>query len=622
MKNFTLLIGIFLICSLYSFSQETKTLYPTDDAFCSNEVPDNNFNGTTLLTGVGSNSGLFVSLIRFNLSSIPSNAVIDGAELQLYVYDDEGVENGRIEELDPTISWSESTVTFNNMPYGTTDNISGVTFSLHEGQHYINVTNFVKYWRSGKTNNGFQLYVDDSSPGHLAWLRASEYSGTTYDPKLVVIYHIPCAIEVTSPGNGDILVEGKSFSISWDDNIDDDVKIELYDGGSSNRTLKSSTPSDGRYSWFVPDDAPMSENCRIKISNVSDADCYDYSDYFSIIDFTVSPDPVEVASGSGTATFNIGTTSFTSWSVSENSDWFDVSPSSGSGDQVVTITYEENTSTSSRSGNITVSSSGIDSKSISVTQTGVNSALTVSPVNQDVSSGAGSTTFTISSNISWTASDDADWLSISPTSGSNNGTLTVNFTENTSGSERTGTITISGSDVGSQSVTVTQAGSPTLSVSPSSRNVGSGTNSTTFTVTSNINWSASDDADWLTVSPASGINDGSITANFTENTTSSTRSGTITVSGSGLMVSVIVSQIATGIESNEIAAICYPNPVKDYLSIKWDSFANATIFDISGRKLLSSEECLMDLRILEPGVYLVVLTGNNNERITYKITKK
>ena len=88
------------------------------------------------------------------------------------------------------------------------------------------------------------------------------------------------------------------------------------------------------------------------------------------------------------------------------------------------------------------------------------------------------------------------------------------------------------------------------------------------------------------------------------------------------MVSVIVSQIATGIESNEIAAICYPNPVKDYLSIKWDSFANATIFDISGRKLLSSEECLMDLRILEPGVYLVVLTGNNNERITYKITKK
>lgn len=622
MKKVVVLIGICLISTVHSFSQEIKTLYPTDDAFCSNEAPDNNFNGSQLLTGVASNSGVYVSLIKFNLGSIPSNAIIDGAELQLYVYDDEGVDNGRIHELDPTVAWNESTVTFNNMPYGTTDNISGITFSLHEGQHYINVTNFVKYWRTGKTNNGFQLYVDDSSPGHLAWLRSSEYSGTTYDPKLVIIYHIPCSIEVTSPGNGDILVEGRSFSISWNDNTDDHVKIELYDGGFLDRTISSSTPSDGRFSWHIPDDAPMSENCRIKISNASDAGCFDYGDYFSIIDFTLSPDPVEVASGSGSAAFNIGTTSFTSWSVSENSNWFDVSPSSGSGDQVVTISYEENTSTSARSGKITVSSSGIDSKSITVTQSGLSPALAISPENQDVGPEAGSTTFAVSSNISWTASDDAGWLTISPTSGSNNGTLTVNFTENTSGSGRTGTVTVTGNDVGSQSVTITQSGNPTLSVSPGSRNVGSGMSSTTFTVTSNTSWTAYDDADWLTIAPTNGSNDGIITANFTENTTTSTRTGTLTVSGSGIKVSVVVIQIAVGIESNETATTLYPNPVKDYISITWDAFTNAAIFDISGKKLMSSNVRTVDLRTLKSGVYLVVLTGKNNERITYKIIKK
>jgi len=44
---------------------------------------------------------------------------------------------------------------------------------------------------------------------------------------------------------------------------------------------------------------------------------------------------------------------------------------------------------------------------------------------QNVGYAEDSTTFVITSNRSWTAEDDADWITINPTSGSNDGTITV-----------------------------------------------------------------------------------------------------------------------------------------------------------------------------------------------------
>jgi len=69
-----------------------------------------------------------------------------------------------------------------------------------------------------------------------------------------------------------------------------------------------------------------------------------------------------------------------------------------------------------------------------------------------------STTVSVSSNVSWTASSNATgWLTVSPGSGSNNGTLTLSAQANSTTSSRTGVITVIGGGL-SQSVTVTQAG--------------------------------------------------------------------------------------------------------------------------------------------------------------------
>ena len=52
---------------------------------------------------------------------------------------------------------------------------------------------------------------------------------------------------------------------------------------------------------------------------------------------------------------------------------------------------------------------------------------------------------TVTSNEAWTATSNASWCKVSPSSGTNNGTVTVTVTANTSSNSRTATITITGS---------------------------------------------------------------------------------------------------------------------------------------------------------------------------------
>lgn len=85
------------------------------------------------------------------------------------------------------------------------------------------------------------------------------------------------------------------------------------------------------------------------------------------------------------------------------------------------------------------------------------SNLTVSTTSLSLGASAASTTFSITSNVSWTTSDNQSWLTVSPTSGSNNATVTVTATANTGTSSRSGTVTVTGGSL-TRTITVTQAG--------------------------------------------------------------------------------------------------------------------------------------------------------------------
>jgi hypothetical protein len=96
---------------------------------------------------------------------------------------------------------------------------------------------------------------------------------------------------------------------------------------------------------------------------------------------------------------------------------------------------------------------------------------------------------------------------------------------------------------------------PTLTVSPTdiSLDYGSGS-SGTFNIISNVSWVISDDADWLDVTPGSGMNNGtiSVTSN-TANMESVLRTATVTISGSGVAEkTVTVTQLPELVEGNTL----------------------------------------------------------------------
>ena len=257
----------------------------------------------------------------------------------------------------------------------------------------------------------------------------------------------------------------------------------------------------------------------------------------------VSPSNQDVSNSSGDTKYSV--ISNVIWTVSNDADWLSVTPTNGTNNDTLTASYSKNTSTSQRVGTITVSSGGGLTRTVTVTQLGTSSSLLVSPSNQDVSNSSGDTKYSVISNVIWTVSNDADWLSVTPTNGTNNDTLTASYSKNTSTSQRVGTITVSGGGL-TRTVTVTQLGtSSSLLVSPSNQDVSNSSGDTKYSVISNVIWTVSDDADWLSVTPTNGTNNDTLTASYSKNTSTSPRVGTITVSGGGLTKTVKVTQLGT-----------------------------------------------------------------------------
>lgn len=92
------------------------------------------------------------------------------------------------------------------------------------------------------------------------------------------------SIRVTSPNGGNSFTTGSSYNINWTDNISENVRIDLYRGSTFDRTITTSTFSDGSYSWLVPTNLSSRSDYRLKISSTQNSNIADWSDSsFSII---------------------------------------------------------------------------------------------------------------------------------------------------------------------------------------------------------------------------------------------------------------------------------------------------------------------------------------------------
>lgn len=250
------------------------------------------------------------------------------------------------------------------------------------------------------------------------------------------------------------------------------------------------------------------------------------------------------------------------WSIADNSGgWLSFSALSGDTNAAVTVTAAENASPSSRSADVTISGTGgVTPQVLVVTQNG--GSLTISHSEVTVGASANSDgTFSITSNTSWTVSDNAGWLTLSAINGSSDAEIIISVESNLLTTVRTAEITITGNGLAPQIITVTQEGSAaSLSVTPSTLTVPATSNSSgSFSITSNSSWSVSEESTWLSASPADGSGNKDITISADANSSTSTRSAVISITAAGVATPATVTVTQEGIASYSVTVSANPS---------------------------------------------------------------
>jgi hypothetical protein len=90
------------------------------------------------------------------------------------------------------------------------------------------------------------------------------------------------SIIITSPAANRVWECGINDTIKWNDNIDENVKIELYKGGNKLPDITTSTESDGIYEWTPEKSLSPANNYSIKIISVKDINILATTNYFTI----------------------------------------------------------------------------------------------------------------------------------------------------------------------------------------------------------------------------------------------------------------------------------------------------------------------------------------------------
>jgi len=173
----------------------TVTFYPVADAYVWADDPTSNFGGSDhLYVGRGilfdpdftPTDMRMRTFIRFNLSGIPAGATVLSAQLRLYR--DSGVGSGILNVHRVLGNWTETGLHWNNQPSFASSPTDGIP--VGGDWHEWDVTADVQAFVNGSApNHGWVIKWDqETSPVRIAGFRAREYTGTDFDPRLVITY--------------------------------------------------------------------------------------------------------------------------------------------------------------------------------------------------------------------------------------------------------------------------------------------------------------------------------------------------------------------------------------------------------------------------------------------------
>ena len=247
---------------------------------------------------------------------------------------------------------------------------------------------------------------------------------------------------------------------------------------------------------------------------------------------TLSVSPAELTFTANTESKSLDVTSNTAWTAASGASWAKLNKTNGSGNAQIAVTAEENTAITQRSATITIKTAdGKASATVKVTQSAANVIFSVDKNEHSVATAGGDFTVKVTHNIGYKINSQPEWVKqADKTTSGNTDTFSFKAEANTSTVAREGVIVFCNDNNECVPVTVKQAGAnATLSVSPASMTFTAKSESKTFTVTSNTDWTMTSDAAWVKLSATDGSGNAQVTVTAEENTATKQRIATITL---------------------------------------------------------------------------------------------
>ncbi|MFY9310991.1 MAG: BACON domain-containing carbohydrate-binding protein [Bacteroidia bacterium] len=314
--------------------------------------------------------------------------------------------------------------------------------------------------------------------------------------------------------------------------------------------------------------------------------------------YAITPSSLSFSASGGPGSVTVTAAPGCNWTATSNDAWITItSGGTGSGNGSVNYTVANNTTTTQRTGTITVAG-----QTHTVTQNGLQCTYTISPtaLSYTAAAGTGTVNVTAAAGCTWTATTTDSWITITSGTGTGTGTAGYSVSANTGTSQRLGSITVAG-----QTHTVVQNGTSSCSytLTPSSQTFTAiaGTGSFNVTASSGCNWTAISNDSWIFISSGNtGSGNGTVNFSVDASTSTSQRTGTITVGG----------QIYTITQSG---IVCPATPVMQSVgcSLAANLISNVNYqWYISGTPIIGATSQFYTAN--QPGFYSVFVTDITN----------
>ena len=244
-------------------------------------------------------------------------------------------------------------------------------------------------------------------------------------------------------------------------------------------------------------------------------------------EYSISIEPKELKFGSEGGEQEITVTSSGEWEVKGESDWCEISVTSGKNGDKVTFSADPYENTAEERTTIFTFYCGDKDVDLIVTQEEKVYSISVEPTELSFIAAGEAKTVTITSSDEWEFSSDEYWIQSSEKSGENGASVKIIVDENSDLEIRTGIATFKCGDKQANVKITQEAKEYSISIEPTEIEFEAEGGEQTITVTSSDSWSLSTDNDWITTSIKSGENESLVNIIVDYTTSAEIRTGVI-----------------------------------------------------------------------------------------------